>query len=209
MKETSANKAYRQIQNHHIHLEKKGIRVFGVAESFSQFNTKSILAGIVMRRDLIIDGLIFGNSTLKGDDSTENIISMYKALKRNDINCIMLNGLIISMYNIVDGQKICDKIGLPIIAITFKDSKGVEDNIRDLFTYDRNLKLEQYKKLGKRKQILLDTGKSIFIRHWGLTLNDSITILNSFTLQGSVPEPLRVAKLAARANIQGVINKVY
>ena len=50
-----------------------------------------------MRRDLVIDGMIFGNATIEGNDSTKNILSMYRSLKRNDINCIMLDGLVISM----------------------------------------------------------------------------------------------------------------
>jgi uncharacterized protein len=182
-----------------FHPEKKGIRVFGIAESFKKFNTKkSTLAGVVMRRDLIIDGMIFGNATLKGNDSTENILSMFKSLKRDDVNCIMLDGLIISMYNIVDGELIQNKTGLPVIAITFEDSKGLEDSIRYHFPDDSKLKLEQYDKLGKRDQVILKTGKHLFIRYWGLTLKRAMTILNSFTLQGSIPEPIRVAKLAAR-----------
>jgi endonuclease V-like protein UPF0215 family len=182
-----------------FHPEKKGIRVFGIAESFKKFNTKkSTLAGVVMRRDLIIDGMVFGNATLKGNDSTENILSMFKSLKRDDVNCIMLDGLIISMYNIVDGELIQNKTGLPVIAITFEDSKGLEDSIRYHFPDDSKLKLEQYDKLGKREQVILKTGKHLFIRYWGLTLKRAITILNSFTLQGSIPEPIRVAKLAAR-----------
>jgi uncharacterized protein len=182
-----------------FHPEKKGIRVFGIAESFKKFNTKkSTLAGVVMRRDLIIDGIVFGNATLKGNDSTENILSMFKSLKRDDVNCIMLDGLIISMYNIVDGELIQNKTGLPVIAITFEDSKGLEDSIRYHFPDDSKLKLEQYDKLGKRDQVILKTGKHLFIRYWGLTLKRAMTILNSFTLQGSIPEPIRVAKLAAR-----------
>jgi endonuclease V-like protein UPF0215 family len=35
-----------------------------------------------------------------------------------------------------------------------------------------------------------------------LSLLNSIIILNHFTLQGSIPEPVRVAKLIARASIK-------
>jgi hypothetical protein len=198
----SSNEANNNNNNakHRFHPEKKGIRVFGIAESFKEFDTKkkSTLAGVVMRRDLIIDGVVFGNATLKGNDSTENILSMFKSLKRDDVNCIMLDGLIISMYNIVDGELIQNKTGLPVIAITFEDSKGLEDNIRYHFPDESKLKLEQYGKLGKRDRVMLKTGKPLFIRYWGLTLKRAVTILNSFTLQGSIPEPIRVAKLAAR-----------
>src|SRR5918912_4515527 len=187
------------IINHRFHPEKKGIRVFGVAESFRAPSIKSTIAGVVMRRDLIIDGIILSNTTLKGNDSTENILQMFKSLRRSDINCIMLDGLIISMYNIIDGKLIQIETGLPVIAITFEDSAGLETNIRHHFPDNAESKLVQYAKLGKRDRVLLKTGKFLFIRYWGLTLKHAVTILNSFTFQGSLPEPIRIAKLVARS----------
>ncbi len=116
-----------------VHSEKKGIRVLGIAESFRKTSPCSTLAGIVMRRDLIIDGIVFGNVTIEGGDSTQNILSMYRSLNRNDINCIMLDGLIISMYNIIDGEEIRDNTNVPVIAISFKDSEGLEGHYTTSF----------------------------------------------------------------------------
>jgi uncharacterized protein len=185
-----------------IHTEKKGIRVLGIAESFRKTSTCSTLAGIVMRRDLIIDSMVFGKVTIEGNDSTENILSMYRSLKRNDINCIMLDGLIISMYNIIDGKELRENTNVPVIAITFKDSEGLDNTIQHHFSKDSKIKLEQYHKLGQRDKILLDTGKILFVRYWGLSSKEASAIVNCFTLQGSIPEPIRIAKLAARASIQ-------
>jgi endonuclease V-like protein UPF0215 family len=182
-----------------VHPEKKGIRVLGVAESFKKSGKKSTLAGVVMRRDLIIDGMVFGAATLEGDDATDSIVSMHRSLARDDINCILLDGLVISMYNIIDGERLAEDTGLPVLAITFEDSKGLEGNIKHHFR-DWKGKLAQYEKLGRREKIVLKTGKSLFIRCWGLSQKRALAILNSFTLQGSVPEPVRVAKLAARSH---------
>ncbi len=185
-----------------FHAEKKGIRVLGIAESFKKTSICSTLAGIVMRRDLVIDGMIFGNATIEGNDATQSILSMYESLKRNDVNCIMLDGLIISMYNIIDGKEIQESTDLPVIAITFNDSQGLQGAINHHFSEDSKIKLEQYYKLGQRDKILLKTGKNLFIRYWGISLKEASTIINSFTLQGSIPEPIRIAKIAARANIR-------
>ncbi|MGN6708779.1 MAG: DUF99 family protein [Candidatus Nitrosocosmicus sp.] len=184
------------------HIDKKGIRVLGIAESFKKTRACSILAGLVIRRDLTIDGMVFGKATIEGDDSTKSILSMYKSLKRNDINCIILDGLIISMYNIIDGEELEENTNVPVIAITFKDSDGLEGTIRHHFSDKSEHKLEQYHKLGKREKILLDTGKIVFIRHWGINSKEASTIVNCFTLQGSIPEPIRIAKLAARASMR-------
>jgi endonuclease V-like protein UPF0215 family len=185
-----------------LHAGKRDIRVLGIAESFRKTSACSTLAGIVMRRDLIIDGMVFGNATIEGNDSTQNILSMYRSLKRDDINCIMLDGLIISMYNIIDGEELGEHTNVPVIAITFKDSEGLEGNIQHHFPNDSKLKVEQYRKLGQRDKILLNTGKILFVRYWGISSKEASTIIDCFTLQGSIPEPIRIAKLAARASMR-------
>jgi endonuclease V-like protein UPF0215 family len=184
-----------------FHTEKKGIRVLGIAERFRKTSAYSTLAGVVMRRDMVIDGMVFGNVTIEGNDATQNIFSMFRSLKRNDINCIMLDGLIISMYNIIDGDELGGKTNIPVIAITFKDSQGLEGTIQHHFSNDSKFKLEQYRKLGQRDKILLKTGKILFIRSWGISSKEASTIVNCFTLQGSIPEPIRIAKLAAHASM--------
>jgi endonuclease V-like protein UPF0215 family len=186
-----------------IHSEKKGIRVLGIAESFKKSSKKSTLAGVVMRRDLIIDGMTYGSATIEGNDATESIILMHRSLAREDINCILLDGLVISMYNVIDGEQVAGETDLPVIAITFEDSKGLEGSIKHHFD-DWQHKLVQYQKLGRREQVILKTGKTLFIRCWGLNQRRAVAILNSFTLQGSMPEPIRVAKLAARSHAKAL-----
>ncbi len=174
------------------------MRVFAVAESFGKPASKSSLAGVVMRRDLVIDGLVFGSATIAGDDSTDQILSMYFSLQRDDVNCIMLDGLVISMYNIIDGRRLSEKTGLAVIAITFEDSMGLEGAIRHHFPETWEKKLSAYKELGARQRITLKTGKNLYIRCWGVDIKQATFLLDSFTLQGAVPEPIRVAKMAAR-----------
>ena len=60
----------------HLHLEKKGLRGLAIAESFTQTSKKSILAGVVMRRDLVIDRFVVGKATISQDDETEQILKM-------------------------------------------------------------------------------------------------------------------------------------
>jgi uncharacterized protein len=184
-----------------LHLEKKGIRVLAIAESFKISCKFAVIAGVVMRRDLIIDGVGITKSTLKGNDATQNIISMYESMQRNDINCIFVGGAIISMYNIIDANKIHQSTGLPVIAITFRKSEGIANTIKKAFQDDWQAKLEQYHNLGERQQVKLKTGKSVFIRKLGLSLSNSIVMLNHFTYQGSIPEPVRIARLIARAYV--------
>lgn len=186
-----------------LHIDKIGLRVLGIAESFNKEKSKkAILVGIVMRGDFIIDGITISNCSVGGMDSTEKIIEMFKALNRNDINLIMLNGCVISWFNIIDLNKVYNDLKLPLICVTYEESPGLEKYIIQYFPKDYKEKLEVYKRNGERFEILLKTGYKIFVRFFGISLKDSIRILNKFTLHGRIPEPLRVSKLFARSIIQ-------
>lgn len=181
-----------------IHLEKKGIRALGIAESFRKNHRYSVIAGVVMRSDLVIDGILFNYVTIKGDDATSSIITLYERLKRNDINLIMLDGLIISMYNIIDIDTLYAHLSKPIIAVTFRESEGLDEHIKRRFK-DYHNKLDAYHKLGLRETIVIKTGYKLYIRSKGIDVDDVRLAVDKFTLQGSIPEPIRVAKLIARA----------
>ena len=185
-----------------LHLDKKGIRVFSIAESFKKENSVSVIAGVVMRKDLIVDGVIFGNVTIGGNDATDRIISMIRTLQRNDINLILLDGIIISLYNIIDGEEIFKTTNIPVIAITFKDSIGISQSIKNNFPNNYENKIEIYNKLTEREKIILKTGKFLFIRNWGISIEDSINVINAFLIQGAIPEPVRLAKMIARAYLR-------
>lgn len=179
-----------------FHSNKKGIRVLAIAESFDKHDENSILAGIVMRRDLAVDGIIYSDTVVGGNNGTDSILSMISSLGRNDISCILLGGLVISLFNIINGKHINEITGLPIIAISYKKSLGLKESIHGI---NEKQKIQDYSQLGEREPVKLWTGKTIFIRHWGLTLGDATGLLNSLVFQGARPEPLRVATLAARA----------
>ena len=185
-----------------LHLEKKGLRCLAIAESFRQNSQKSILTGVVMRRDFLIDGFVFGSATLEGDDSTDAILKMFDVLERPDVSYVLISGLIVSLYNIIDIQELYEQLKIPIIAVTYHDSAGIESAIKYHFPNSYESKLLAYKKLGNRKKITLDTSHDVFVRHEGCTVTDVQKILNELTLQGSYPEPLRVSQLLAKTLLQ-------
>ncbi len=181
-----------------LHLEKRGLRGLAIAESFRQNSIKSVFAGIVMRRDFVIDGFVFGSATLEGDDATETILKMYDELQRPDISYVLISGLIVSMYNIIDIKKLYDSLKIPIIGISYNDSQGIEDALKYHFPNSFESKIIAYHKLGKREKITLSTSHDVFVRKEGCTLGDVKHLLNELTLHGSVPEPIRVSQLLAK-----------
>jgi endonuclease V-like protein UPF0215 family len=182
-----------------LHLNKPGIRALGVAESFRQGRKRSVLAGVVMRSDLVVDGVVIGKTSVGGDDATSSIVSIYRRLKRNDVNLILVSGAILSLYNIVDVDELSRRSRLPVVCLTYKETSGIEDSIRRHFPDTSEAKLKLYRRLGKRTGVSLRSGHRVYVRMAGLELSTLKPILDTFTLQGSIPEPVRVAKLVARA----------
>ena len=185
----------------HLRLEKKGLRGLAIAESFRETDLKSKLAGVVMRRDFVIDGFVFGSATVEGDDATDVIISMYEKLDRDDISFILVSGLIISMYNIVDMTKLWKNTKMPIIGVTYEKSDGMEGAIRHHFPNSYESKIKQYQNLGTRTKISLHTKHDIYLRVEGCDMKEAKKLLDTFTLQGAIPEPLRVAQILAKAEL--------
>ena len=180
-----------------MHLAKKGLRVLGIAESFTG-KDRSVLAGVVMRKDLRVDGLSFSSTTVGGMDATGAVISLYQDFGREDINVIMISGCVISWFNIIDPRRVRDETGKGTIIVTYEDSEGLGKEISRHFPGDSE-RLGAYQALGTRYPVTLSTGYTLYIRPYGLSRRDAERLCNDFTFDGKIPEPLRVARLCARA----------
>ncbi len=181
-----------------LHLNKPALRVLAVAESFVRSREVSCLAGVVMRADLRVDGLAYARATVGGDDATLGVLRICEQLNRADVNALILSGAAVSWFNIIDLQEVFDRVQRPIICLTYEESQGLEKYIREYFPEPEE-KLRRYARLGRREPVRLKTGYEVFVRVLGATSSEARLLLNKFTLDGRVPEPVRLARLAARA----------
>jgi endonuclease V-like protein UPF0215 family len=170
----------------------------GIAESFSKGEAgPSVLAGVVMRKDLIIDGFALTEITVGGTDATNGVIRLFKSLGRNDINLMMLSGCIIAWFNVIDLTLVHQELNLPLVCVTYEESEGLEKYFKEYFPDDWDTRLGIFNKNCGRREVTLHTGYSIFLREVGLEYEEAVKLLDDFTLQGGVPEPLRLAGLLA------------
>ncbi len=116
-----------------MHLPKKGLRALGIAESYAG-REYSTLAGVVMRKDLRIDGFSFGRVTVGGTDASPAILDMIHDLDRQDINVVLLSGCVIAWFNVIDPLLIATESGIPVICVTYEESDGLLDDIRSPFS---------------------------------------------------------------------------
>lgn len=184
-----------------IHVNKSGLRVLGVAESFVRSEPVSRLAGVVMRGDLRIDGLALTRIKVGGDDATSGVLSILDRLDRSDINVILLNGNVISWFNIIDTDEIFCRTGKPVISLSYEESPGLENYIREYFNRPEK-KIRRYRALGRRIPVKIKTGYEVYVRSQGTSIEEAVAVLNRFTLDGRTPEPIRIARLMARAALR-------
>ncbi|MEM2224820.1 MAG: DUF99 family protein [Candidatus Caldarchaeum sp.] len=186
-----------------VNVGKKAIRCLGIAESFrKEAGSKAVLAGVVIRSDLLVDGLVLASCTVGGMDSTDSIISMWKSLNRDDVNFILLGGSVISWFNVVNLGKLYDTTSTPLICITYRESEGLDDVFKRRFPEDWAQRLEVHNRNGERHPIVLKTGFKVFVRCFGLSVEDAKKLIDKFTLEGRYPEPVRLAKMIARSALR-------
>ncbi len=182
----------------------KMARAMGIAESFSLNSPLSFLSGVVMRRDFNIDGVIITTITVGGSDATDSVIKLYEKMHRNDISAIIINGCVLSMYNIVEASRVNHQTTIPVVCIASREGKNLE-NI--MASHSELSRIESYLSLGKQSRTKLKTGYDIWIRAFGLDLNEAVNLLNAYTVTGRVPEPVRVARLISSACLRNSINR--
>ncbi len=176
---------------------KPGTRVLGISESFTKDVAHSIVAGVVMRGDYRIDGFGFCRPTIGGSDATSLLLDLYNRLGRQDIRAWMLGGNIISWFNIIDINEIFKVTNIPVVCVTYNPSEGIEKYLREYFADSWQYRLEKIDEMGERKEIMLTTGHLVYLTCAGLSVIRAKQLIDLFTIDGRIPEPIRVARIIA------------
>ncbi len=184
---------------------KPGLRVLGIAESYRGRHDRgavSLLAGVVMRRDLRIDGFGTARATVGGDDATAAVVRLVASVDRRDVRLVMLSGAVIAWFNVIDIAAVAEATGRAVVSVTYEPSPGLEEAIRRHFPDDA-ARFAAYRRLGERVPVPLSTGATVYLRPVGIDPAAAAAVVNAFTLDGGVPEPLRAARLIARGLSRG------
>ncbi|SIR49293.1 hypothetical protein SAMN05421858_2489 [Haladaptatus litoreus] len=187
---------------------KPGVRALGVAESYhanasdgdgGDGETTSTLAGVVTRANRVADGFVFGTCTVGGTDVSDAIIDLGERLDREDVRYVFVAGIALSWYNIVDMHRIADALSRPIVSVTFEESDGLETGLETEFSGEAlERRQETYRRQPPRHELAVND-QTVFIRNVGIDGDEARDVVRAFTPEGGRPEPLRVARLAARA----------
>lgn len=180
---------------------KPGSRTLGIGVSGD--GDVARVAGAVVRGDRVVDGFAFGSCSVGGLDATEAVLDVYRRLDREDVRRVMTPGIAPAWFNLLDLPAMAETIERPVIAVSFEESDGLEPILQREFDGDAlNKRKAVYNQLPERHCIRVD-GRELFVRAVGTDLQTATEVLKSHVEDGR-PEPLRVARLAARAHRQVV-----
>ncbi len=178
---------------------KPGVRALGVAESFRRDREHSTLGGAVVRASRVTDGFSLATATVGGTDATDAVVDCYRRLDREDVQYVLVAGIALSWYNVVDLHAVHDATERPVLSVSFEAGDSLAEPLREQFDGDSlRERLATYRAQPSRRVVEVDHGRA-FVRAVGVGDDEAERVVRAFTPEGGRPEPLRVARLFARA----------
>jgi endonuclease V-like protein UPF0215 family len=175
-------------------MVKPEIRIIAWDDCAFRFTQKSVrIVGAIFRGGSFLDGMLSARIEKDGLDATNKIVgSVLKSRHYDQLSVIMLDGITLAGFNLVDINELNKKTRLPVIAIQRKkpDMKKFLSALKIFKDYKRRISI--VKKAGK-----LYKYKDVFYQKAGLSSSECKEILRLTCIRSNIPEPIRVAHLIA------------
>lgn len=176
---------------------KREIRILGVDDMPFTFDERRVaVVGVVMRGNHYIEGVLHTDIEVDGIDATEQLAALISSSKHaGQLRAVMIDGGALGGFNVVDGQQLHDKTDMPVMTVTANepDSETLIAALKQHFDdwQGRWDILQQ----GELHRVPLQY--PLWVKPFGLTIQEATEILRLSLLRGALPEPLRVAHLIA------------
>jgi len=180
---------------------KPEIRVLGIDDGVFTPHSKELVdvVGVVFRGGYWLDGFMHTRVQVDGMDATEELAQMITSSPHYpQLRVVMLNGVTLAGFNIVDIKELHKKVRLPIIAVT-RDKPHFEDikkALQNLSEPEKRWKAAE--KAGKMLRVRTREGEEpIYVHVSGVSEETAKRILRVTSTRSNIPEALRVAHIIA------------
>jgi hypothetical protein len=184
-----------------IRAVKPEIRVLGIDDGvFTPHSNELVdVVGIVYRGGYWLDGFMHTKVLVDGLDATEKLVEMITSSPHYpQLRVIMLNGVTLAGFNVVDIEELSQRVKLPVIAVT-RDKPNFDDIKKALEHLSHSeQRWRAIEKAGKMIKVRTRNGEEpIYVHVVGLSEEDAKRVLKSTSTRSNVPEALRVAHIIA------------
>jgi hypothetical protein len=149
---------------------------------------------------LQLTGVVIGEVEKDGSDAAAKLAQLVAGSRfAEHVQLVMLQGIALAGFNVVDVQDLHLRLGLPILVVMRKLPNLAA--IRSALT--------RQVREGEAKWALIEQpgpperAGRVYIQRVGLTAEAANAVIARFTLHGHIPEPVRVAHLIAGALVGG------
>lgn len=179
---------------------RKEIRVLGIDDS--PFDRKKytdvLVVGAFFRGGRMLDGILSTKVKKDGINSTSKLIEMINKSKFHpQLRAILLDGIALAGFNVVDIKKLNEKTKIPVIVIM----RQYPDKAR-MFRALRKIKQERKIKLVEKAGSIHKINR-IYIQFAGISLEEAEEIIEITTTYADIPEPIRIAHIIASGIVNG------
>jgi len=146
------------------------------------------------------DGVLIGEIEKDGSDAAKEIIRIVAESKfAAGISLIMLQGITMGGFNVIDPFTLHRKLALPVLVVT-RRQPNLESIRKALVNKipDGEKKWRIIERIGPMEPV-----EKIFIQRVGLTMDQAAQTIRHFTIHSHIPEPIRTAHLIAGAIADG------
>jgi len=184
---------------------KPEIRIVGFDDGpfVTRSKGKVPVVGVVSRGGSFLDGILRTDVEIDGMDATDKLIKAVNDSKhKQQLRIIMLNGITVGGFNLVDIKRLHEETKLPVIVVNRKvpDLKNIK---RALGKFDDfKARWQCVKNAGKIYKVKIKN-KSVCFQFIGLQRTEAVSILKLSSTRSLLPEPLRVAHMMASAIVEG------
>jgi len=183
---------------------KQQIRLLGIDDSPFEFKDESTsIVGVVMRGGEYLECVLRGEILVDGTNATNVCKNMINKTRHKDqIRVVLLDGVALGGFNVVDIQEIFEDTGIPVITIT-RDKPDFE-KIKSALEKKFDDWKTRWNIITKGELHEIKTSHNpIYVKYVGLNDNEAKEIINISTIRGVVPEPIRIAHLIASGMSRG------
>src|SRR3972149_2913883 len=195
---TNSHKKVRPIKVREVKPE---IRVLGIDDGVFKPHSKDMVnvVGVVFRGGYWLEGFIPTKVKVDGMDATEKLAEMITHSPHYpQLRVIMLNGVTLAGFNIVDIKELYEKVKRPTIAVT-RDKPNFKDIKKALQTLpEPEKRWKDIDRAGKMIRVRTrERQDPIYVHVAGIPEETAERILKSTSTRSNIPEALRVAHIIA------------
>jgi endonuclease V-like protein UPF0215 family len=180
---------------------KPEIRVLGVDDGVFTPHSEQMadVVGVVFRGGYWLDGFMHTQVRVDGMDATEKLTQMVMSSSHHrQLRVIMLNGVTLAGFNVVDISELHRKTRLPVIAVTRDrpDFKEIRKALHHLPQAEE--RWAAIKKAGRMITVHTRRDKGpIYAHAVGVAAETAKRIIQNTATRSNIPEPIRVAHMIA------------